>query len=67
MIKKIDISVFIIDDKVADISFPNKKGEIDLASLLVGDDNNFVEWCKDLFEDLWLTSKPFDITKVQRK
>lgn len=66
MIKKVDVSVFIADDKAA-ISFPNKKGQIDLISLLVGADNDFVEWCNDLFEELWLTSRPFDITKVQRK
>jgi predicted transcriptional regulator len=57
-IEKIEIALFITDEGCA-IMFPNRKGEINMNSMLVGNDNKVREWCDDVFEHYWKTSKPF--------
>jgi len=57
-IEKIEVGIFITDDSCA-VLFPNRKGEINMNSMFVGDDDRIREWCDDVFEHYWKFSKPF--------
>jgi len=57
-IEKIEVGIFITDDSCA-VLFPNRKGEINMNSMFVGDDDRVREWCDDVFEHYWKFSKPF--------
>ena len=65
MIEKVRIAVFIVDDQEAVLNFPDTKEEVDMTSLLVGQDSIFCEWCIDYFDYLWKDSKPFDMNKIK--
>ncbi len=65
MIDKVRVAVFIIDDRTAALTFPNREYEVDMTTLFVGKDSNFCEWCSDYFDYVWKDSKPFDINKVK--
>jgi predicted transcriptional regulator len=65
MVEKVRIAVFIADGQQAAVGFPNTKGEVDMATLFVGEDTVFCEWCSDYFDYLWKDSKPFDLSKVK--
>jgi predicted transcriptional regulator len=65
MIEKVRVAIFIIDDRIAAITFPNTEDEVDMTTLFVGEDSNFCEWCSDYFDYVWKDSKPFDINRVK--
>ena len=50
------ISLYIADKQAA-VMFPNKKGEVDMSTLFVGQDTEFYEWCRDYFEYACSTAK----------
>jgi predicted transcriptional regulator len=52
----VKVSLFIADKQAA-VMFPNQKGEVDMNTLFVGKDSEFLEWCNDYFEYLWNTAK----------
>lgn len=52
----VKLSLYIADKKAA-VMFPNQKGDIDMNTLFVGDDEEFYEWCLDYFDYLWNASK----------
>lgn len=56
-IEKIEVAIFITDDGCA-VMFPNKKGEINMNDMFVGNDDKVREWCDDVFEHYWKFSKP---------
>lgn len=64
MMDKLDVAVYIADDQAA-VMLPNAKGEVDMGSMLAGDDPAFVEWCQDLFEHVWARTVPMDIKKAK--
>ncbi len=64
MVDRLDVTVYIVDDSAA-VMLPNSKGEVDMSSILAGDDPAFVEWCSDLFEHMWARTVRMDITKAK--
>ena len=56
-IEKIEVAIFITDEGCA-IMFPNRKGEINMNDMFVGNDNSVREWCDDVFDHYWKFSKP---------
>lgn len=57
-VNKVEIAVYISDESCA-IMFPNRKGEIDMNNMFVGNDGRAYEWCNDVFDHYWKFSKPF--------
>jgi predicted transcriptional regulator len=64
MMDKLDVAIYIADDHAA-VMLPNARGEVDMGSILAGDDPAFVEWCSDLFEHVWARTVPMDIKKTK--
>lgn len=64
MMDRLDVAVYIADDSAA-VMLPNSKGEVDMGSMLAGDDPLFVEWCSDLFDHMWARTVPMDIKKAK--
>jgi predicted transcriptional regulator len=64
MMDRLDVAVYIADDSAA-VMLPNSRGEVDMSTLLAGDDPVFVEWCSDLFEHVWAKTVPMDIKKAK--
>jgi predicted transcriptional regulator len=56
-IEKIEVAIYITDEGCA-VMFPNRKGEINMNDMFVGNDNRVREWCDDVFEHYWKFSKP---------
>jgi predicted transcriptional regulator len=56
-IDSVDVAVYITDDSCA-VMFPNKKGQIDMNSMFLSEDDSFREWCNDIFEYYWSRSRP---------
>jgi predicted transcriptional regulator len=54
----------VIHGKAA-LIFLDTKDEVDMTTLLVGQDSMFCEWCTDYFDYLLMDSKPFDMNKVK--
>jgi predicted transcriptional regulator len=53
----VKVSLYIADGRAA-VMFPNKKGEVDMNTLFIGEGAEFYEWCNDYFEYLWNFAKP---------
>ncbi len=49
--------VTVITDKFAIFCFPNRNGIIDYTGFS-GEDPNFRQWCKDVFQEYWEKAKP---------
>lgn len=60
MVDKVDIALFIADNREAAIAFPNTKGEVDMTALFTSEDPAFCEWCSDYFDHIWKESRRFD-------
>ncbi len=60
MIEKVEIAVYIADGNCAAM-FANRKGEIDMNTLFIGNDPSFYEWCVDMFDDAWSRGGSADI------
>jgi predicted transcriptional regulator len=43
----------VISEKEASISFPNKKGNVDIGYAFFGKNEEFLEWCNELFDEVW--------------
>lgn len=52
MIEKVSFCL-IVTDKEASISFSDSKGEVDINKTFFGTDPQFLEWCNELFENVW--------------
>src|SRR5919201_4895423 len=65
MVKQISLALFIADDREAAIAFPNTKGEVDMNTMLVGENAMFCEWCSDYFDYMWKDSEPFSLSKIK--
>lgn len=65
MIERVDVALFIADNRAAAIAFANPKGEVDMNTMFIGENPAFCEWCSDYFEYLWKDSRPFDINKIR--
>jgi predicted transcriptional regulator len=69
MIEDVRVSV-VLNEKKALVMFPSIKGETDMNGAFsnsIHKENNklFHEWCLDYFRYCWLSSKPFDNTKLR--
>jgi predicted transcriptional regulator len=64
MAKRVDVAVYIADDRAA-VMLPKSKGEVDMSTMLAGDDPAFVEWCSDLFDYMWARTVPMDVKKAK--
>ena len=64
MIGHVSIALYISDSQAA-VMFPTAKGEPDMASMFLGSDPAFIEWCNDLFDHAWAQARPFDVRKVK--
>jgi predicted transcriptional regulator len=64
MSQDVKIALYIVDNKVAGIMFPDTEGEVDMRTLFVSENPQFCEWCSDLFEYFYQRSKPFNISKM---
>lgn len=69
MIEDVRVSV-VLNEKKALVMFPSIKGETDMNGAFsnsIHKENNklFHEWCLDYFRYCWLSSKPFDSTKLR--
>ena len=65
MVDKVNVALYISDDKDAAVIFPNKNGEIDMNAIFIGNDAEFYEWCKDLFDYYWSRAGYFDSKKTR--
>ncbi len=65
MVERVDVALFIADDKAAAIAFANPKGEVDMNTMFIGESPAFCEWCLDYFEYMWKDSRPFNVNKVK--
>jgi len=63
MIDRVDVSVYIADNKAA-VMFLNKEGEPDMSSILTSEEPNFLKWCNDIFDENWKNAKRFDVSKT---
>jgi predicted transcriptional regulator len=50
----------IFNEKQGCVHFPNMKDEPDLNVMFCSEDNQFLEWCADLFNYQWEKAGPFD-------
>jgi predicted transcriptional regulator len=57
----------IFNEKQGCVLFPNMKGEPDLNIMFYGEDNEFLEWCADLFAYQWEKAGPFDESKLKNE
>jgi predicted transcriptional regulator len=57
----------IFNEKQGCVLFPNMKGEPDLNVMFYGEDNEFLEWCSDLFSYQWEKASQFDETKLKHE
>jgi len=57
----------IFNEKQGCVLFPNMKGEPDLNVMFYGEDNEFLEWCSDLFNYQWEKAGQFDETKLKHE
>lgn len=64
MVEKVDIAVYIADGHCAAM-FANRKGEIDMNTLFIGNDPSFYEWCLDVFNDAWSRAGLVSISPTQ--
>ncbi len=64
MIEKVEIAVYIADGNCAAM-FANRKGEIDMNTLFIGNDPSFYEWCVDVFSDAWSRGGSIIISPMQ--
>ena len=69
MIENVRVSV-VMNEKKALVMFPTNKGETDMNGAFsnsIHKENNklFHEWCLDYFRYCWVSSKPFDNTKLR--
>jgi predicted transcriptional regulator len=64
MLEKVNIAIYISDSQSA-IMLPNTKGEVDMSTLLFGNDPMFNEWCIDIFNHLWELAGPEMIDKTR--
>lgn len=69
MIEDVRVSV-VMNEKKALVMFPSIKGETDMNGAFsnsIHKENNkqFHEWCLDYFRYSWVSSKPFDNTKLR--
>lgn len=53
----VKISLFISDNQAA-VMFPNQMGDVDMNTLFVGKDPEFLEWCHDYFDHVWNAARP---------
>ncbi len=53
----VKVALYIADGRAA-VMFPNKKEEVDMNTLFIGEGAEFYEWCNDYFEYLWNSAKP---------
>jgi predicted transcriptional regulator len=64
MIKKIR-TIVILNDNEAMVMFPTTDGRADMRDAFYGTDPDFVEWCKDYFEDTWKKGESFRDKKIK--
>ncbi len=56
-VDKFGVAVYITEGPCA-IMFPNKRDRIEMNSMFVGDNENLREWCNDVFDYYWSSSRP---------
>jgi predicted transcriptional regulator len=64
MVEKVDVALYISDERAAAVMFPNVRGEIDMGAIFIGSDPAFYEWCNDLFNHYWERGGYFDVRKT---
>ena len=64
MVEKVEIAVYISDGNCATM-FANRKGEIDMNTLFIGNDPSFYEWCLDIFNYAWSRAGSVTISPMQ--
>jgi predicted transcriptional regulator len=59
--------MMISNEKKGCVLFPNMRGEPDLNVMFYGEDNEFLEWCADLFKYQWEKAGVFDEGKLKHE
>ena len=57
----------IFNESQGCVVFPNMKGEPDLNVMFHGTDQEFLEWCSDLFAYQWARAETFDESKLKQE
>jgi predicted transcriptional regulator len=59
--------MIIFNENQGCVIFPDMKGEPDLNVMFHGRDQEFLEWCSDLFAYQWEKAEAFDESKLKRE
>ena len=56
----------VITDKEASISLSRSQGDVDIDQTFFGKNNSFLDWCNDLFDNIWLKGDATDANLGKR-
>ena len=63
--KKTVLTLLVLNEKEATVSFPNIEGEPDITEIFYSTDLMFHEWCLDYFRYCWYASEIFQESKLK--
>jgi len=63
--KKTVLTLLVLNEKEASVSFPNIEGESDITEMFYSNDSMFHEWCLDYFRYCWYESEIFQESKLK--
>ncbi len=63
--KKTVLTLLVLNEKEATVSFPNIEGEPDITEMFYSTDSMFHEWCLDYFRYCWYASEIFQESKLK--
>ncbi len=63
--KKTVLTLLVLNEKEATVSFPNIEGEPDITEMFYSTDLMFHEWCLDYFRYSWYASEIFQESKLK--
>jgi predicted transcriptional regulator len=63
--KKTVLTLLVLNEKEATVSFPNIEGEPDITEMFYSTDLMFHEWCLDYFRYCWYASEIFQESKLK--
>ncbi|RJQ28329.1 transcriptional regulator [Candidatus Parcubacteria bacterium] len=63
--KKTVLTLLVLNEKEATVSFPNIEGEPDITEMFYSTDLMFHEWCLDYFRYCWYASEIFQESKLR--
>jgi hypothetical protein len=63
--KKTVLTLLVLNEKEATVSFPTMGGEPDITEMFYSTDPMFHEWCLDYFRYNWYESEVFQESKLR--